>query len=343
MSMIGPGIPGLGDREIAEDLLTSEKYFSDLYNKATLEASNPQVRNVFKQIHGDVQEHAKKVFDYLSSKGWYRVTGVDPQMLNRLSNTASEASQAISGAPGGGRQSPTAQGNPGGYYSQVGQDSIYQAGGPAAGQTGGYRMNPYVQQGIYQDPYSQAQGAIYQDAMSAGSIGGGYGGQQGIYQSPYYTMGQIPSWTRTETFGPPGTRYGVGAGGYGFQPSPLQQQGIYQGGYGMGYGGYATGLPDWARTETFGPPGTRYGVGAGGYGYQPAHPSPMQQQGIYQGGYGMGYGGYATGLPDWARTETFGPPGTRYGVGAGGYGQGVGFRASPYAQGHMAYSGQGVY
>ena len=280
MSMIGPGIPGLGDREIAEDLLTSEKFFSDLYNKATLEASDPQVRNVFKQIHGDVQEQARKVFDYLSSKGWYRVTAVDPQMFNRLSNTALEASQAISGAPAGGRQGPTAQNIPGGYYSQAGPAGTYQAGGSSVGQTGGYRMNPYVQQGIYQDPYSQAQGGFYQDAMSAGNIGGGYGAQQGIYQSPYYSTGQIPSWARTETFGPPGTRYGVGAGGYGYQPvypSPLQQ-GIYQGGYGMGYGGYASGLPDWARSESFGPPGTRYGVGAGGYG-----------------AYG-GYGGYQQGM-----------------------------------------------
>ena len=70
----------LSDKEIAEDILTSQKYISNYYYApAVLESMDPNLRTMFQKMHNETQSQAKQVFDYLNSKGWYKPRQADPQ------------------------------------------------------------------------------------------------------------------------------------------------------------------------------------------------------------------------------------------------------------------------
>jgi len=246
----------LNDKDIAQDLLTSEKYVTNLVATGTLESSNPQVRSTLAQIHSEMESSARRVFDYLNARGFYNPRPADVQAINDLRRSVDEASRDLQRSPSVGQTagytSPTATG--------------YQAGGYGYG--GGYQAGGY---GTY----------------GPGYYGGGYGG--GYQAGAYGTT--LPSWAyseppRREDRGPGGYGYGGGygtgyqAGGYG-----TYGPGYYGGGYGTGYQaggyGYGTSLPSWAYSE----PPRREERGPGGYGtYGP---------GYYGGGYQAGaYGTY---------------------------------------------------
>jgi len=102
-NITGQGI--LTDREIAEDILTSKKHLSNYYYApAALEARDPQLRSTFQQVHSDSQSEAKRVFDYLSQRGWYTPREADSQALNELKNTAQQSRQIVSSLAGAARQ-----------------------------------------------------------------------------------------------------------------------------------------------------------------------------------------------------------------------------------------------
>lgn len=94
----------LTDKEIAEDILTGQKYMLNYYYApAILEASANDLRSTFQHVHNNKQSEAKQVFDYLNSKGWYRVRQADNQTMNDLRNTAQEARQILASiGPSGG-------------------------------------------------------------------------------------------------------------------------------------------------------------------------------------------------------------------------------------------------
>lgn len=62
----------LNDRQICEDLLTTEKAVAGLYNTATFEFANPQLRQVLAHIQQEEQNHAYQLYDYMAQKGWYQ-------------------------------------------------------------------------------------------------------------------------------------------------------------------------------------------------------------------------------------------------------------------------------
>ena len=68
----GAGGQQLSDQQICEDLLTTEKAVAGLYNHATFEFTNPQLRQVLSHIQKEEQEHAFQLFQYMQQKGWYQ-------------------------------------------------------------------------------------------------------------------------------------------------------------------------------------------------------------------------------------------------------------------------------
>lgn len=62
----------LNDKQICEDLLTTEKAVAGLYNTATFEFTNPQLRLVLAHIQQEEQEHAYQLYNYMAQKGWYQ-------------------------------------------------------------------------------------------------------------------------------------------------------------------------------------------------------------------------------------------------------------------------------
>ncbi len=62
----------LNDKQICEDLLTTEKAVAGLYNTATFEFTNPQLRQVLAHIQKEEQEHGYQLYNYMAQKGWYQ-------------------------------------------------------------------------------------------------------------------------------------------------------------------------------------------------------------------------------------------------------------------------------
>lgn len=73
------GQGGLSEEQICNDLLTTEKAVSDLYDSAVFESSNEEIRQTLNHIQREGQDHAFTVFQFMQKKGWY-----NPQELSKL-------------------------------------------------------------------------------------------------------------------------------------------------------------------------------------------------------------------------------------------------------------------
>lgn len=185
-----PGV--LTDREIAEDILTSQKYISNYYYApAILESSNPNLRSTFERAHSNTQSQAKQVFDYLNAKGWYKPRQADAQAVNDLRNAAQQSKQVFSSITGT-REIP----DTGGRSRVIGGQNIYSPESTSSNLPGrGWQSQPQSQ------PYQTTSG--WQSQPQSLQTGTGW--------QPTYS--QTPQWT--------GTQAGEGQSGMG--PSSLAQ------------------------------------------------------------------------------------------------------------------------
>jgi len=212
MGMIQPGTGILNDRDIAQDLLTSEKYVTGLVGTGTLEASNPQVRQTLSQVHNETESSSRRIFDYLNARGWYNPRVADPQAVSDLRRTVDEASRDIH------RSFSVSGPGPGsGYGAQPGY--------------GGYQVSSSagpLPSWAYQDPYRREERGY------GGYHAGGYGGYAPSpatgsgYQAGGYGS-SLPSWAYQEP--PRREERGYSTSSY--------QSGSYSPGY-SGYQGYGT-------------------------------------------------------------------------------------------------------
>jgi len=257
----------LSDREIAQDILTSHKYLSNYYYApAILESMDPNIRATFQQIHSDTQAEAKKVFDYLNARGWYRPRQADAQAVNDLTNTAQESRQIISrltSGQGGGQIA--------GGTQMIGREFTGQ-GDPTRG------WQPQEQR------WNEPAGAGWQPQTQTGWK---VSGQQGWQYTPQGGQWQVSGQAGTgwhPTYSQPGAWTGIqaGEGQSGMGPSSLAQ--------GARWGGQ----PSW--TSGFGQAGQWTGTQAG-EGQSGTGPSSLAQgarwggQQSWTGGLGGSIGG----------------------------------------------------
>jgi len=66
------GQGGLSEEQICNDLLTTEKAVSDMYDSAVFESSNLQLRQTLNHIQKEEQDHAFAIFQFMQKKGWYQ-------------------------------------------------------------------------------------------------------------------------------------------------------------------------------------------------------------------------------------------------------------------------------
>jgi spore coat protein CotF len=64
-------ISHLNEKELMQDLLTSEKQVISAYSTGITESSCPNLRNTLVKNFESVQDIQYKVFDAMSTKGWY--------------------------------------------------------------------------------------------------------------------------------------------------------------------------------------------------------------------------------------------------------------------------------
>lgn len=150
----------LDDRDILTDLLLCQKQLLSAYGTATVESTNPQLRQTLKQISQTEAEFHTKTFELMQQKGWYETPRSDAQLAGQIASlwtqkmqrTGSQAHQSHGHQHGHHGQQPTHSGQAGYNQHQYGHD----------GQTQGWQQQP--QQG---DPWSRSGNAQWQTGHAA--------------------------------------------------------------------------------------------------------------------------------------------------------------------------------
>ncbi len=92
---MSPMTPLLGDKELAADVLITEKAIAERYHWAALEALHPQVRQSLLQMHDEVHDLARRVFDYMNRKGWYQPRAADTHTIQWFQNAIRNLQQDV--------------------------------------------------------------------------------------------------------------------------------------------------------------------------------------------------------------------------------------------------------
>ncbi|MDD4036414.1 MAG: spore coat protein [Bacilli bacterium] len=77
-----PSIPDLNDRDILNDILTTEKNMSNNYSIVLNEASNDFLYNELFKIYQETQSAQRELFNLLFRKGWYALERADANKIN---------------------------------------------------------------------------------------------------------------------------------------------------------------------------------------------------------------------------------------------------------------------
>ncbi|NLL52879.1 MAG: spore coat protein [Peptococcaceae bacterium] len=61
------------DADLCHDILSTEKFASQAYDTAIFEFKDANIRQVLNHIQKEEQEHGEEIFNYMQSKGMYKV------------------------------------------------------------------------------------------------------------------------------------------------------------------------------------------------------------------------------------------------------------------------------
>jgi Coat F domain. len=71
------------ERELFDDVLTSQKHMTDTYNTFTNECVTPNVRSEFMRILTEEHQIQSDVFDEMQKRGWYQTPQADMQKVQQ--------------------------------------------------------------------------------------------------------------------------------------------------------------------------------------------------------------------------------------------------------------------
>mgnify|MGYP001264867812 CR=1 FL=1 len=71
------------DKEILEDVLTSQKAVTGAYNNFTNECATPNVRDEFMRILTEEHQIQADVFDAMKQRGWYPTPAAEQQKIQQ--------------------------------------------------------------------------------------------------------------------------------------------------------------------------------------------------------------------------------------------------------------------
>ena len=74
----------LGEKEILQDALMSQKHVAEGYNTFAGECVSEPLRNAFLSILNDEHAIQADVFSVMQSKGWYPVECAEPQKIQQV-------------------------------------------------------------------------------------------------------------------------------------------------------------------------------------------------------------------------------------------------------------------
>ncbi|AJO21971.1 hypothetical protein B4096_2413 [Heyndrickxia coagulans] len=78
-----PETPEMNDRDLANDLLSMEKYMTASYNTAMNEASHEKLYRDLLTIFTETQNEQRKLYETMFQKGWYSMEAAEQQKLQQ--------------------------------------------------------------------------------------------------------------------------------------------------------------------------------------------------------------------------------------------------------------------
>lgn len=81
------------EKELFDDMLSSQNFITDTYNTFTNECASPNVRNEFMRILTEEHQIQAEVFDEMSKRGWYPTSTADQQKIQQAKQKFQNMSQ----------------------------------------------------------------------------------------------------------------------------------------------------------------------------------------------------------------------------------------------------------
>lgn len=83
------------DKEIMEDILTSQKFIAGMYNTFTNECVNQRLRTDFLNILREEHNIQQSVYDQMKTRGWYSPSQADQQKISAAHTKYSNIQQTL--------------------------------------------------------------------------------------------------------------------------------------------------------------------------------------------------------------------------------------------------------
>lgn len=71
------------EKELMNDVLTSQKYLTESYNTYSNECATPNVRDEFLKLLNEEHQIQAEVFDTMKSRGWYQIPAAEQQKIQQ--------------------------------------------------------------------------------------------------------------------------------------------------------------------------------------------------------------------------------------------------------------------
>lgn len=71
------------EKELFDDVLSSQKFITDTYNTFANECATPAIRQEFMRILTEEHQIQAEVFDEMSKRGWYPTTAAEQQKIQQ--------------------------------------------------------------------------------------------------------------------------------------------------------------------------------------------------------------------------------------------------------------------
>ena len=88
-------ITPLSDREIMEDVLTSQKHITGVYNTFSNECAHQALRNDFLNILREEHDIQASVYTEMSKRGWYSPPQAQAQMVEQAKTKFNYIAQSL--------------------------------------------------------------------------------------------------------------------------------------------------------------------------------------------------------------------------------------------------------
>ncbi len=71
------------EKEMMNDVLSSQKFITDTYNTYTNECATPGVRDEFMKILSEEHSIQAEIFDMMKQRGWYQTPAAEQQKIQQ--------------------------------------------------------------------------------------------------------------------------------------------------------------------------------------------------------------------------------------------------------------------